>query len=141
MYSHILVPIDPGHGGVGPRIIAVARRLAGTEGRVTLLTVVEPVPTHIAVHLSETLLETHRQEAREVLEKIAADSGIDPATALLREGGPGNTILAVAEELGVDAIVLGSHRPDLGDFLIGSTAARVVRHAQCTVVVERSDPY
>ncbi len=141
MYNHILVPVDPGHGRVGARIIAVAKLLAGGQGRVTLLTVVEPVPSHIAIHLPEELLEKTRREARDALEALAGETGIDPAAVILREGGPGNTILAVAEELGVDAVILGSHRPGFGDFLLGSTAARVVRHAQCTVVVERSDPH
>jgi nucleotide-binding universal stress UspA family protein len=60
------------------------------------------------------------------------------ATVLVKQGHSSNTILDEAEALGADCIVLGSHRPDYRDYLIGSTAARVVRHAQCTVVVERS---
>ena len=48
-------------------------------------------------------------------------------------------ILAALEEAeaSADAIVIASHRPDLSDYLLGSTAARVVRHAQCTVLVLR----
>jgi hypothetical protein len=40
-------------------------------------------------------------------------------------------IIAAADKLGVsDAIVMGSHRPELSDYLLGPNAARVVRHAQ-----------
>jgi DNA-binding MarR family transcriptional regulator len=46
---------------------------------------------------------------------------------VLREGRPSTTILEEAERLGVEAIILGSHRPDFTDYLLGSTAARVVR--------------
>ena len=64
--------------------------------------------------------------------------GLEEATLELRDGAASAVILEEAERLDADAIVLGSHRPSFGDYLIGSTAARVVRHAQCTVVVERS---
>ena len=56
---------------------------------------------------------------------------------MLREGNPANEILALAEESGADCIVIASHRPGFGDYLIGSTAARVVRHAPCSVMVLR----
>ncbi len=138
MYRHVLVPVDPEHGEVGARILAVARFLAGGHGRVTLLTIVPPVPSHIAIHLPPEIRETNLAEARAQIEALGA--GLDPSDILVREGGPGNTILHEAETLGVDAIIIGSHKPGFGDFLIGSTAARVVRHAQCTVVVERSSP-
>ena len=37
-----------------------------------------------------------------------------------------------------DCIVIGSHKPGLIDYLLGSTAARVVRHAPCAVHVLRN---
>jgi nucleotide-binding universal stress UspA family protein len=38
---------------------------------------------------------------------------------------------------GLDLIVMASHRPDLKDYLIGPNAARVVRHAQVSVLIVR----
>ena len=52
-------------------------------------------------------------------------------------GHAGTSILEYAEEHGCDCIVIASHRPGLGDYLLGSTAARVVRHAACSVHVMR----
>jgi nucleotide-binding universal stress UspA family protein len=46
-------------------------------------------------------------------------------------------ILRVADEVGADLIVMGSHRPELSDYLLGPNAARVVRHADCSVMVVR----
>jgi nucleotide-binding universal stress UspA family protein len=46
-------------------------------------------------------------------------------------------ILRAADELGVDLIVIGSHRPALKDYLLGPNAARVVRHARQSVYVVR----
>jgi len=43
----------------------------------------------------------------------------------------------VAQEKGVDLIIIASHRPGLQDYFLGSTAAKVVRHAKCSVLVIR----
>ena len=46
-------------------------------------------------------------------------------------------ILGVAEEVEADLIIVGSHRPVMKDYLLGTNAARVVRHARCSVLVAR----
>lgn len=46
-------------------------------------------------------------------------------------------ILRVAEEADSSLIVVGSHEPGLRDYLIGSNAAKIVRHAHCSVYVVR----
>ena len=48
-------------------------------------------------------------------------------------------IITAADRLEVDAIVMGSHRPELTDYLLGPNAARVVRHAKQSVFVVRGD--
>jgi nucleotide-binding universal stress UspA family protein len=47
-------------------------------------------------------------------------------------------ILRAADAVGADLIVLGAHRPELRDYLLGSNAARVVRHARQSVYVVRT---
>ena len=46
-------------------------------------------------------------------------------------------ILEVAQKIDADLIVIGSHRPELKDYLLGPNAARVVRHAARSVLVVR----
>lgn len=46
-------------------------------------------------------------------------------------------ILGTAKNIGADLIVMASHRPELKDYLLGPNSARVVRHAQCSVLVVR----
>lgn len=136
MYKNILVPVDLSHGHVGARIIGLARRIGGPEARVTVLHVVDAVPSYVAAQIPEEVLEMHRAETRERLERLVAE--VDPeATIAIRKGAPATIILEEARDIDADAIVLGSHRPDYRDYLIGSTAARVVRHAACSVVVDR----
>jgi len=45
--------------------------------------------------------------------------------------------LQAAEDCDANLIMIASHKPGLRDYFIGSTAARVIRHAQCSVLVER----
>ncbi len=46
-------------------------------------------------------------------------------------------ILETASKVGADLIIIGSHRPTMGNFLLGPNASRVVRHAESSVLVVR----
>lgn len=56
---------------------------------------------------------------------------------IVSEGTVYQEILKVAGDIGADLIVMASHRPELKDYLLGPNAARVVRHAECSVLVVR----
>ena len=55
----------------------------------------------------------------------------------METGGVYAGVLAVAERIGADLIVLAAHRPAMRDFLLGTNASRIVRHARCSVLVVR----
>ena len=57
----------------------------------------------------------------------------------VRQGSIYKEILSLAREVGADLIVMASHQPGIEDYLLGPNAARVVRHANCSVLVVR-DP-
>jgi nucleotide-binding universal stress UspA family protein len=133
MYRNVLVAVDFEHEEVGPHLVNVGRFLAG-NGKVTVLHVVRPLPSYVAIEAPGDVVERYRQEAHGKLAAIAK-GGVETLTS---HGNPANVILDEARRLGCDAIVVGSHRPGFGDFLLGSTAAKIVRHAPCSVVVDRS---
>ncbi|MBT8494255.1 MAG: universal stress protein [Deltaproteobacteria bacterium] len=59
-----------------------------------------------------------------------------------RFGEPAQQILQAAEELGADLIFMGSHgRTGIKRMLIGSVSEKVVREAQCPVMVVRQKGY
>lgn len=142
MYKNILVPVDPAHGEVADRMVDVAKKLLDEGGQITVMSVIEPLPSYIAGYIREQdfqdRLKENRDAALGALQDLLERTGVVHGKAILDEGSPSPEILRVAETMKADAIVLGSHRPDFRDYLIGSTAARVVRHAQCTVIVERT---
>lgn len=136
MYKNILVPVDLAHGDVGERILRLARALGGPEARITALYVAEVVPSFVANEIPVDVLEANIAENEARLKALA--HAVDPAAAVaLLTGQAPTAILAEAEEIGADLIVIGSHVPGLRDYLIGSTAARVVRHAHCSVLIDR----
>jgi nucleotide-binding universal stress UspA family protein len=46
-------------------------------------------------------------------------------------------IIHIAAKINADLIIMGSHHPDLKEYLLGPNAARVVRHARGSVMVVR----
>ena len=57
-------------------------------------------------------------------------------TPLLKVGDPRQLIVATAEALGVDCLVIGAHsKRSFLDVLLGGTATAVSRHAPCAVVM------
>ena len=46
-------------------------------------------------------------------------------------------IIKLSETAGSSLIVIGAHKPDFKDYLLGPNAARVVRHSNCSVYVVR----
>ena len=52
-------------------------------------------------------------------------------------GGVYHDVLQEAEKMGADLVVVGSHRPTMATYLLGSNAASIVRHAKCSVLVVR----
>ncbi len=62
-----------------------------------------------------------------------------PATVRVAVGRPAEEILRVAEEAGVDLIVMGTHgRTGLRQVLLGSVAESVERSAECAVLMVKA---
>lgn len=136
MYKNIIIPVDLGHTERLQPMLGVARLLGSADAKVILVNVVENLPAYIAAELPSDLTARSMEDAKGRLEEAMASQGID-AEIEVRSGHPATVILECATDRKADLIVIASHRPGFGDFLIGSTAARVVRHAQCSVHVVR----
>ncbi len=134
MYKTILVPIDLGHEEQASKALGLARQIGGPQSRVCTLHVAAQIPAFVAAQLPEGLIETNIAQARVALAAQADPAG---AESEVRQGQPATAILGYAKEIDADLIVIASHRPGLEDYFLGSTAARVVRHADCSVLVDR----
>lgn len=136
MYKNILVPIAFDHGEQGTKAFAVARQLLDEGGKITLLHVMETLPSYAVTYLPEGTLDNNRARAFETLSAMKGKQDDHVSVAVV--GGHANSaIIDHAKEHGADCIIIASHKPGLEDYFIGSTAARVVRHADCCVHVLR----
>lgn len=136
MFSNILIPVDLGDIARAKDNLKRAAELIEENGKITLINVVEEIPTYVEFDLPENYAAQHVIAAQDRLENMVKTENIKADFDILR-GQPGSAIIDFAEQNGVDLIIMASHKPELMDYLIGSTAARVVRHAKCSVMVIR----
>jgi len=139
MFEKILVAVDLAHADKSSSIIARAKKLADiNEGQLTLLNVVIEIPPYVSFELPAGIQEKSISDAKVSLTKLAEESELPPSTTIeVKKGNPANEILKLAKEINADLILVVSHQPELADYLLGSVAGKVVRHAECTVMVVR----
>jgi nucleotide-binding universal stress UspA family protein len=135
MYEKILIPVDLDHSEIVAQKLELARRLLAPGGRIIMMTVLENVPGYVSEFVtvkSENHLTDKVGAALRALGGGASDIDIHVCT-----GKPGVETAQYAADAGIGLIIVGSHRPGLRDYFLGSTAARVVRRAPCSVLVAR----
>lgn len=135
MYNKILVPMALDHG-VSPRTLEIARALSAGTGEIIALHVYEAPQGSVNAYVS-------KDAQKEGVDRAMADlrdktAHLDGIRAEMVIGHTYRSIIDFASEHNIDCIVMGSHKPGFSDYLLGSTAARVVRHAPCAVHVFRS---
>jgi nucleotide-binding universal stress UspA family protein len=139
MYK-ILVAID-GSKHAQRALQYAARRAQEARCEIHLLHVEKPVMAWEVgvVSPAEHVVSAREAESTELLSAGAAQFGPQAqiATHALR-GEPAGTILELAQKLGADEIVIGSHgRRPLGAALLGSVTYKVLHDAKVAVVVVR----
>lgn len=138
-YSKILLVVDLGEGSddIGRRAMAVA---AASNAELSLLHVVEYVPVE---PMGETLLpavqieEELVQRAGERLAQFATRLGLESAPRTVATGNIKAEIVRLAEEQGVDLIVLGSRERHGLSVLVNFTEDTVLHAAPCDVLAVR----
>ncbi|MBW4710022.1 universal stress protein [Roseobacter sp. YSTF-M11] len=143
MSRSVLCAIDVSHKGRDAAVLKMAKKLADLDG--ASLDVVTVVPDFGQSIVSTYFESDHHEkavaEARQLLsDEITASLGAD-TDAMVRHvvatGSAYEEILHVAQETDCGLIVIGAHKPDFKDYLLGPNAARVVRHSNCSVHVVR----
>ena len=134
MYKKVLVPLALDHG-LSERLFEIARRLLTPDGEIMALHVVEAAFGLARATQSEAHAQAVFDRARELMKgKLGNEENVSGHVV---EGHVYRSIIEFAQQHDVDCIVLGSHKPEFSDYLLGSTASNVVRHAPCAVHVNR----
>lgn len=135
MYQKIIVSLALDHG-IGQKAIEAALKLKSEGAEIIAVHVHEPLQGSVAgAYMPEDAAQTAVKNAKEQLAERL--TGTPDIKAVLLKGHSGRAITNYADEIGADCIIVGSHKPGLADYFLGSTAARVVRHAPCSVHVLR----
>ena len=138
MFKTVLIPVDVSVPEDALALMAAAQRL--TEGWDCALHVVTVTPdvgmAIVGSYMPQDFESTRQAKVTEDLAALVAQAGIAAQSHVL-SGTIYDRIIAHASELGADLIVIGAHRPELRDYLLGSNAARLVRHSNASVLVLR----
>lgn len=135
MYTNILIPVSFDEERDVGAAVKVAQELASEGARMTFIHVLETIPAYVSEVIPPETFTARKEAAEERLRSVS--HGVSNAHGVIVEGGAGRAITQWARENGADCIVIPSHRPSVSDIFLGSTAAWVVRHADCAVHVLR----
>jgi len=127
--------------------VTAARRAAGmADAFGAELHVVHVMPVTQPYHLvgsdaeGPSLYEEDKEWAQELLDGQVSkieEEGTKVTKAYLRTGEPDAEVVALAEDIGVDMIVVGSRGMGRLRCPIGSVSSSIVTHAHCPVLVVR----
>lgn len=138
-FEKILVPVDLGQQSSWQEALPTAVDQAQhAGGELHIVTVVPEEPPQLA-WLPDDYSTKMIAYAKEQLAKLIETNIPKQMSAQqhVRQGTVYSEIVELAKEIDVDLIIMASHRPELKDYLLGPNAARVVRHADCPVLVLR----
>jgi nucleotide-binding universal stress UspA family protein len=135
-----LLPIDMGDEATAKAALDGALKLLPPDGVLHVASVlpefgVAQVSDYFPENYERDMLHRFGQALKDWVAKEVPE-GIEVHPHVLH-GTVYDEILRAADAVGADVIVMGAHRPELSDYLLGSNAARVVRHANQSVYVIR----
>jgi len=139
--EHLLVPVDFGESSQGALEMAIqlAQQL---KARVTLVHVYE-IPSYVyggMTYATADLFAPIEEGARIHLDGLVAKvkERVPDVRGVLRRGNAAPEILAVAEQVKPDLLVMGTHgRTGMTRMLLGSVAEKIVRLAPVPVLTVR----
>jgi universal stress protein F len=140
MFKKILAPIDLTEPELTKAGIDEAVALAKSNNAdLRIINVQTLVPVafidYVPPNFDVRLREETEKDLAETMKKL--DYPPHRLSTAVRFGSIYAEVLSEAEQWGADLIVIGSHRPTMATYLIGSNAKTIVRHAKCSVLVVR----
>lgn len=136
MFKKILVPVDPANLESASRSLELAKTLVDNEGQITILSVIEELPIYVVSQLPGDFEHKARLETQKSIQSLLDKQEVD-AHVMLHSGHASGNIIQTQKSGEFDLVIIASHKPHNMDYLLGSTASRVVRKAECAVFITR----
>ena len=140
MFKLIVLAVDLFDAPTPPKGLAEALELVRLAGGSLRLVNVQPIlPATFMEYVPADFDQEQEQRARLALDRILAtiDLPKDRLSGVVASGGVYHELLREAKDWGADLVVVGSHRPVMSDYLLGTNAKTIVRHSECSVLVVR----
>jgi nucleotide-binding universal stress UspA family protein len=143
MTGPVLCAVDVSNPHRDDNVLRAAARLAALDAaQLDVITVVPDygmsvVGSFFDAQHHDKAVEESRQRMHDLVTEVLGKEANESVRHVVVTGNTYDEILRVAEADGAALIVIGAHQPDLRDYLLGPNAARVVRHAKCSVLVVR----
>lgn len=144
MSGTVLCAIDINRPEEERHVLERAAQMAALDGaQLDVITVVPDFGASVVgAYFQDHDIKSAKDSAAETLVSVVEDALGAEMNGTVRHvtavGSVYEEVLRVAKVSGATLIVIGAHRPDLKDYLLGPNAARVVRHAACSVFVVRA---
>jgi nucleotide-binding universal stress UspA family protein len=139
MYKNILFPVDLEHTKEAEKALKITIEEAQrSKAMVTVMTVAPGFGMPIVASFFDqaTVKNAMKEVARQLKSYISINFPDDiKIKAVVVEGNPAELILKQAKKSKCDLIVIPSHNSQVEHLLLGSCAAKVVRHSNCSVTV------
>ncbi|WP_299667582.1 universal stress protein [uncultured Psychromonas sp.] len=138
--KHILMPVDLAFNKLAEKEVTMALKLLADDGVIDML-FVDDTASHRRMALtavSDRL--TEKNNATELALKTMFHATIPErhrGRCIVRTGTVFDEVVSLAKKINADAIVMASAKPKFRSYLLGSNAAKIVRHAPCSVFVVR----
>jgi len=138
----LIVPVD--FSEQSSKAVRTALEIAGDASKLHLVHVALSLDSIVSSNMlggddDEDIQPQSR--AMKKLSQIAHENGAADALTTVLSGSPGEQIASYAKEHNADLIVISSHGyHGIKRMVLGSVAEKVIRHAECSVLVlRRSD--
>ncbi len=139
MFKNILLPVDLEHPESAQKSVDFAIEEARRSGAGVHVMTVAPgfgMPLVAGFFPDDQVKGAMKEIARHLQKYTEKNIPADLlGTSLVTEGNPAEQILKQADKIQCDLIAISSHDTELEKIFLGSVAAKVVRHANCTVLV------
>lgn len=143
MTGPVLCAIDISTAKKDDAVILAAKQMADLAG--VTLDVVTVVPDYGKSVVGsffendhhEKLVAATKAALHDVVVATIGETASKTTRQIVATGTAYEEIIHLSEKAQSSLIVIGAHKPDFKDYLLGPNAARVVRHSNCSVYVVR----
>jgi nucleotide-binding universal stress UspA family protein len=140
VFKSVVLAVDLAEPTSWARALPVAIEICrNSAAKLYVVTVAADVNVQVASFFPEDANERLQQQSVTDLKRWIGEhvpSGIE-VHQIVAQGPVHREIIAAAEKVNADLIVMASHKPTITDYVLGANAAHVVRHAGCSVMVVR----